>query len=92
MWIGGSFHKNCLKPDTSDKKFHCNMEKPKTCAFISPEIDKTSENSTYQSKSQKICASMARMYINAEIPRGYFGDISQLTNWILDSSATSVRV
>ena len=31
---------------------------------------------------------MARMYSNAEIPRGDFGDILQLTNWILDSGVT----
>ena len=31
---------------------------------------------------------MARMYSNAESPRKYFGDISQLTNWILDAGAT----
>ena len=31
---------------------------------------------------------MARMYSNVESPRAYFGDILQLTNWILYSSAT----
>ena len=31
---------------------------------------------------------MARMYTNAECPRRYFGDSSQLTNFILDSGAT----
>ena len=31
---------------------------------------------------------MAHMYSNVEIPRRYFGDSSQLTNWILDSGAT----
>ena len=31
---------------------------------------------------------MARMSSNAEITRRYFGDSSQLTNWILDSGAT----
>ena len=31
---------------------------------------------------------MARMYSNSEIPRIYFGYISQLTNFILDSGAT----
>ena len=30
---------------------------------------------------------MARMSYNAKIPRRYFGEISQLTNWILDSGA-----
>ena len=28
------------------------------------------------------------MYTNTDSPRRYFGDISQLTNWILDSGAT----
>ena len=28
------------------------------------------------------------MFSNTEIPRRYFGDKSQLTNWILDSGAT----
>ena len=31
---------------------------------------------------------MAQMSSNVEIPRRYFGDISQLTNWILDSGVT----
>ena len=31
---------------------------------------------------------MARMYSSVEISRRDFGDISQLTNWILDSGAT----
>ena len=31
---------------------------------------------------------MARMYDNYEFPSRYFGDSSQLTNWILDSGAT----
>ena len=31
---------------------------------------------------------MARIYSNTESPRIYFGDSSQLTNWILDSGAT----
>ena len=29
------------------------------------------------------------MSVNDENPSSYFGDISQLTNWILDSGATS---
>ena len=31
---------------------------------------------------------MESMYSNEEIPRRYFGDSPQLTNWILDSGAT----
>ena len=31
---------------------------------------------------------MACIYSNAVSPRRYFGDISQLTNWILESGAT----
>ena len=31
---------------------------------------------------------MARMSTNTEIPRRYYGDSSQLTNWILDSDTT----
>ena len=46
------------------------------------------ENNTYQSKSQKIYASMAHMSSNVEILRRYFGDSSQLTNCSLDSGAT----
>ena len=32
--------------------------------------------------------SMAHMSSNAESPRRYYGDSSQLTNWILDSVTT----
>ena len=31
---------------------------------------------------------MTRIYTNVEIPRRDYGDISRLTNWILDSGAT----
>ena len=64
------------------------MEKPKTCSYIWKKIDKTPEKITDESESQKIYASMARMSNNAECPRRYYGDSSQLTNWILDSGAT----
>ena len=64
------------------------MEKTKLYAYISTEIDKTWENSTYQSESQKIYASMVLIYSNMEITRRYFGDSSKLTNWILDSGET----
>ena len=31
---------------------------------------------------------MARMYLNVESPRRYFGDSSQINNWILNSGRT----
>ena len=71
-----------------DKKVHWNTEKNKTSVYISTKIDKTSENSIYIIESQKIHLSMARMSSNAERPRRYFGDSSQLTNWIVDSGET----
>ena len=46
------------------------------------------ENSTDKNESCMIYASVACMSSNAEIPRKYFRDISQLTNWILDSDDT----
>ena len=64
------------------------MEKPKTCVYRSKKIYKTSENSTDQSESQKIYASMACMFSNVKTPRRNYGDNLQLTNWILDSIAT----
>ena len=76
------------KPDTFDNKFHKNTEKTRNWAYRSTKIDKTLENSSYQIKSEKIYAFMTRMYSNAEIPRRYLGDRSQMTNWILDSGAT----
>ena len=44
------------------------MEKPKTCVYRSKKIYKTSENSTDQSESQKIYASMACMFSNVKTP------------------------
>ena len=64
------------------------MENSQTRAKILTKIDKMSENSTYQSESQNIYASMARIYYNAETPRRYLWDRSQLTNLILDSGTT----
>ena len=61
---------------------------PKTCAYRSTKIAKTSENSTYQSESQKLYASMARISSNQEILIRYFGDSSQLTSCILHSGTT----
>ena len=85
---GTYFIANCQKPNTLEKKVHWNTEKRKTRAYRLTKIDMTSDNITDQSDSQKIYASMTIMYSNAEIPIIYFGDSSQLTNWILDSSGT----
>ena len=52
------------------------------------EMDKMSDNSTDQSEYQNIYTSMACIYSNAEIPIRYFGDSSQLSNWIIDSGET----
>ena len=76
------------KPDNSDKKVHWSTENHKTRVYRSTKIGKTSENSTNETESQKIYASMARMSTNAESPRRYYGYSLQLTNCILDSSAT----
>ena len=64
------------------------MENPKTCAYRLENIYKMSDNSTDQSESHEIYASMACICSNAESPSRYFGDSSQLTTWILDSVAT----
>ena len=77
-----------LKLNTSDNKFYCNTEKPKTRAYISMEIYKTSEDSTDEIESHKIYASMEHISSNVESPRNNYGDSSQLTNSILDSGAT----
>ena len=76
----GHFIVNFLKQDTLDKKVHCNLETHKTCVYRSTSTDKTLENSADQTKSQKICASMERVFFNVEIPRSNFGDSSQPTN------------
>ena len=47
---------------------HWNKENTKTSAYVSKKIDKTPEKNTYESKSQKIYASMARVSSNIEIP------------------------
>ena len=70
------------------KKVHWNMKKPQTCAYISTKIDKISEKYTDESVSQNIHVYMARMSTNTESTRRSYGDIFQLTNWILDSGAT----
>ena len=88
MCIQGSFHFKFSKPDTSDKKVHSNTKKTKNCTYISKKIYKTSENSKYESNSQKIYLSMARMFKNAESTRNNYGDSSQLISCILDSGAT----
>ena len=82
------FIANYPEPDTLDKKVHQNTEKPKTHVYKSIKIDKTSENSIYKIESQKIHLYVAPMSSNAERTRRYFGDSSQLTNWIVDSGET----
>ena len=57
------FIENCPKSYTPDKKVHWNTEKPKSLAYRLTKIDKTSENSKYESESQKIYASMAHICI-----------------------------
>ena len=49
---------------------------------------KALEESTEKINSYKLYAYMASMYTNIEISRGDFGDILQLTNFILDSDVT----
>ena len=88
MWIGGSLHQNFQKPETLENKFHCDTEQHINIAYRLKKIDKASGNSTEQNKSHNIYACIARTYPNQNIPRRYFGDSSQLTNFILDSSAT----
>ena len=62
---------------------------PKNCAYNLTEKDKDSDNRTEQNESEKIYAPMAYKYSNVKSHRRDFGDSSQLTNWILDSAATS---
>ena len=82
------FVANCQKPDTLENKVNWNMENPKNRAYRYMEMDKMSDNSIDQSECQKIYTSMAPMSSNAESTRRYFGDSSQLSNWIIDSGAT----
>ena len=82
------FIANFPTPDTSDKKVHWKIEKPKTRAYKQNKKDNTSKNSREKSKSHKIYASMAHEYSNVESPRRNYGDSSQLTDWILDSGVT----
>ena len=46
------------------------------------------QKTLHKIESQKAYVSMAYTPYNAESPRGYFGDSSQLTNWIVESGAT----
>ena len=59
----------------------------KTSAYRYMEMDKTPDNSTYQSEYQKIYMSMAPMYSNAESHIRYFEDSLQLSNCIIYSGA-----
>ena len=51
-------------------------------------MDKTLENIIDESDSQRISTSMAYMSSNVKISRINYGDSSQLTNLILESSLT----
>ena len=82
------FITNFPKLDTSENKVHRNTDNNTNRAYISTKIDRMSENSTYQSESQKTYMSMERMSYNEEISRRDFGDSLQLNNCILDSGAT----
>ena len=76
------------KPENSDNRVFCNTIKTKTRAYKLTKIDKYSEKNIENNKSQKIYASMTRMSSNIDIPRRDIGDSMQLTNWILNPSAT----
>ena len=86
--MGDHLVANCPKLNTLDKKVHWNTENPKTHAYRLAKIDKTSENSADKIESNKISASMSRMYPNTESSKRDFGDSSQLTYWVLDSGST----
>ena len=76
------FIANFPKTDILDKKVYWNTRNPKTRVYIFTKIDKTLENSTDESRSQKIYTSMARMSTNEETPRRNCGYRAELTNWI----------
>ena len=61
--------------DKRKKEVHFNEKGNRACD--------SSKNNIYQ----RIYASMARMSVNENYPSEKFGDISQLTNWILDCGA-----
>ena len=88
MSIVGAFHCKFVKPDSSDKRVYLNTEKYKTGAYRSKKMDKTLENIIDESDSQRISTSMACMSSNVKISRINYGDSSQLTNLILESSLT----
>ena len=60
-----NFIANCPRRVTWDKKVQWNTENPKACAHRSTEIDIMSENSTDESESKKIYASMVRISPNS---------------------------
>ena len=70
----------CPKPPKYNKK------RRKQVRF-NEKVNHACDNSKNTS-DQKIYAPMSRMSGNDEYLSGNFGDISQLTNWILDSGAT----
>ena len=89
MWIRGSFLLQIFQKRTLRiRKFTGTRKSLKTHAYRSKKVYKTSKNSTDESESQNIYASMEGMSINAETPRRNYGYSSQLTNCILNSGVT----
>ena len=87
---------------TPQKNFRCGSEDHLIAKFPKPpkendkrkkqvrfnEKDNRACNNGKNNSDQKIYASKAHMSGNDECPSGNFGDVSQLTNWVLDSEAT----
>ena len=88
MWVGGSLDHRLCEIGKFRKENSMEHGKAENLYIKLKYIYKALENSTKQNESQKIYASMACMSSNAESPRRYFGDSSQLTYCILDSGAT----
>ena len=88
MWVGGSLDHRLCEIGKFRKENSMEHGKAENLYIKLKNIYKALENSTKQNESQKIYASMACMSSNAESPRRYFGDSSQLTNFILDSGGT----
>ena len=63
------------------------MKKRLKQVYFNEEGNRACDNGKNKSY-QNIYASMAHMYGNYECLSEFFGDSSQLTNWILDSGAT----
>ena len=63
------------------------MRKRQKQVIFDEKVNRACQNGK-NNDDQKIYASMAHISSNDEFTSGTFGDISQLTNWILDSGAT----